>query len=424
MKMRQTFLAAAVAVAAAASGARADTVLDWNGILIETVKTQNPFFQARFAAITQVAVFEAVNAVTGHYEPYLGTISPAPGASAEAAAVAAAHGVLAHYFPAQAAALDQARAASLAPIPDGTAKDLGVATGEAAAAAMVALRATDGSGSPVPYVPLPGPGYWQPTPPAFAAAALPHWGKVAPFGIESGQQFRSEAPPSLGNWRYTRDYREVQKVGGADDTHRPADRAAVARYFAAISAPQAWNQAAVQVSAARRRSLSANARTLALLNMAISDGLVSSFETKYFYSFWRPVTAIRAGDTDGNPHTSPDTAFLPFIATPAFPSYPSAHASASYAAREVLERLFGRGCHAIILSNPAVPGVTLYYTDFAGITRDVDDARVYGGIHFRFDQEAGAAQGRRVGGYVHRHNLRFRHPGHHGADSGSEGGGE
>jgi hypothetical protein len=388
--------------------ARADAVLDWNAIMVGTVSGQNPFAQARFGAITQVAVFEAVNAVTGEFRPYLGTITAPPGASAEAAAVAAAHGVLRTYFPGSAASLDAARTASLAAIADGPAKDAGIATGEAAAAALVALRATDGAGSPLPYTPLSGPGFWQPTPPAFGPAILAHWGHVTPFGIASGDQFRSEPPPALGSWRYARDYHEVRTVGGVDGTARPPDRAAVARYFAVVSALQAWNQAAAQVSAARRRSLSENARGFALLNMAINDGLISSQETKYHYHLWRPVTAIRAGDTDGNPLTTPDPAFTPYIATPAFPSYPSAHASASYAARAVLERLFGRECHAMILSSPAVPGVTLYYTSFRELTHDIDDARVYGGIHFRFDQEAGEVQGKGVGAYVYRHNLRPR----------------
>jgi hypothetical protein len=140
--------------------------------------------------------------------------------------------------------------------------------------------------------------------------------------------------------------------------------------------------------------------------MAISDGLVSVMETKYHHRLWRPETAIRAAAADGNPATEADPAFAPFIATPCFPSYPSAHASASYAARRVLERLYGRGHHAIRLSSPAVPDVTLYYTRLGQITADIDDARVYGGIHFRFDQEAGARQGARVGAWVHRENLR------------------
>jgi hypothetical protein len=391
----------------------ADTVTDWNATLLSVTSGQNPFAQARLAAITQVAVFEAVNAVTREHRPYLGTVTASPGASAEAAAAAAAHAVLKTYFPASAASLDAALASSLALVPDGAAEDAGVAVGEAAAAALVALRADDGSAAAMPYTPPSGPGFWQPTPPAFGPGILLHWGTVTPFGIVSGDQFRAGPPPALTSRRYARDYAEVKRLGGTASDARPADRAEVARFFAAVGAPGVWNQAATQVSAAQRRSLSQNARLLALLNMAINDGLISSQETKYAYHFWRPVTAIRAGDTDANPLTAPDPAFTPFVATPAFPSYPSAHASASYAARAVLERILGRGCHAIVLSNVAATGLTLYYTSFREITRDIDDARIYGGIHFRFDQEAGAVQGTRVGAYVYRHNLRRVH-GRHG----------
>jgi hypothetical protein len=401
-----TQLWVSLALLAAPAIGSADIVFDWNAIMLTTVGSQNPFAQARFAAIAQLAVFEAVNATTGDYKPYLGTITAPAGASAEAAAVAAAHRVLSTYFPGNAASLDAARASSLAMIPDGPSKVNGVAVGEAAAAAMIALRANDGSGMTMPYTPSGGPGFWQPTPPAFAPAILLHWGRVTPFGILSGDQFRSKPPPALTSGAYTRDFNEVKEVGDVNSTSRPPDRADVARFYAAATPVQVWNQVAVQVSAAHGNSLSQNARTLALLNIAINDSSISVFETKYFYQFWRPVTAIRAADTDSNPRTEPDVAFTPFIATPAFPSYPSAHASGSGAARHVLKRIFGDRRRSIKLSNPALPEVTLHYTKFRQVTDDIDDARVYGGIHFRFEQEVGASLGRDVAAYIYKHHLR------------------
>jgi hypothetical protein len=167
-----------------------------------------------------------------------------------------------------------------------------------------------------------------------------------------------------------------------------------------------WNSVARQIAAKERESLVDNARLFALLNMAMSDALVAVMDTKYHYTFWRPETAIRAGDTDGNPRTEPDASFMPFIVTPCHPSYPSAHAASSYAARRVLERLLGRDRHAITLSSPALPEIVLPYTRLERITRDIDDARVYGGIHFRFDQHAGAILGWQVGDYVVMQNLR------------------
>jgi hypothetical protein len=198
----------------------------------------------------------------------------------------------------------------------------------------------------------------------------------------------------------------VKAVGAAEGADRPKDRADVAHLYAAVGDAILWNPIARQVAASKNSSLSENARAFALLNVALSDAAVAVLDTKYHYVLWRPETAIRAGGTDGNPRTEGDPSYTPFIPTPCFPSYPSGHATSSYAAREILERLYGFKGHSITVSSPAVPGVTLKYTDFKTITADIDDARVYGGIHFRFDQEGGAELGRRLGTYVYRHSLR------------------
>jgi PAP2 superfamily len=198
-------------------------------------------------------------------------------------------------------------------------------------------------------------------------------------------------------------------VGSVNSTERPQDRANVALFYAASSPTQVFNQAAVQVAQQQGVSLSENARTLALINMAMSDSLVASFFNKYHYNFWRPETAIHAGDTDGNPKTEADPNYVPFITTPCFPSYPSNHGSAGNAAAEVLRRLYGEAGHSITLTNPAVPTITLQYSSFRQITDDISDARVYGGIHFRTDQEAGADLGRAVGTAVYKNNLRTVH---------------
>jgi hypothetical protein len=396
--------------------AQADVVLEWNEIAVNTAiaNAQNPFAQARFAAIVQLAVFEAVNAIQGDYEPYLGTVVAPDRASSDAAAIAAAHRVLRTYFPASASDLDANRATSLASIPDGPAKDDGIATGEAAAAAMIALRDNDGSTPAEFYVPGPAePGLWQATPscPINPATGLRrgnflHWRNVTPFGIPSAAEFIREAPPTLTSNRYRKDYNEVKTVGSLNSTQRPQDRADVVRFYQVSSPTFVINKAARQVSMAQGDTLSENARALALVNMAINDGLVVSFATKYHYIFWRPETAIRAGDTDGNDRTDPDFGFAPFIPTPCFPSYPSNHASGTCAGVEVLRRLYGAGGHDMTLANPVVADVVLHYTTFNQINDDVDDARVYGGIHFRFEQEEGGRLGRDVATYVYKHKLR------------------
>jgi hypothetical protein len=398
--------------------ARADVVLDWNAIAVSTLvgQGQNPFAQARFMAITQLAVFEAVNAITGDYKPYLGTAVAPMGASADAAAVAAAYHVLKNYFP-LAPNLDPAYAASLALIPNGSAKSGGIATGQAAAAQMIAVRLDDGSSPAQFYKPASiDPGVWQLTQscPAAGGVAL-QWQDITPFGVPSAPgsqawiaQFVPGPPPALTSNRYARDYNEVKRVGNisSDLTDRPQDRADVARFYATSSPSFVFNLAARQVAAAEGSSLSKNARALALLNMASNDSLVASFWMKYHYTLWRPETAIFEGNLDGNAKTDADTTFKPYILTPCFPSYPSNHGSASNSAAEILRRAFGEGGHAITMANPAVPGVTFHYNRFNEITDDISDARIYGGIHFRFDQEAGADLGRDIGTYVYKHNLR------------------
>jgi PAP2 superfamily len=406
-----------VSVLFGSAAARADVVLDWNTIAVNTAVAnhQNPFAQARYAAIVQLAVFEAVNAITGNYQPYLGTITAPPGASAEAAAAQAAYRVLRTYFPGSASTLDAQITNSLAQIPDGQAKTDGIATGDAAALAMIALRANDGSSPPQFKIPGPPvPGEWQATPSCpivngIAVGIAFQWQNVTPFGISSASDFLLDPPPALTSNRYAKAYNEVMTVGSIHSTERPQDRANVALFFAASSPTQALNQAARQVAQEQGGSLSENVRALALINMAMNDSLVASFLNKYHYNFWRPETAIHAGDTDGNPKTTADANYVPFIVTPCFPSYPSNHGSAGNSAAEILRRLYGEDGHSITLTNPAVPNIVLQYTSFKQITDDISDARVYGGIHFRTDQVAGARLGRAVGAAVLKNNLRPVH---------------
>jgi len=420
------------------SVARGDAVLQWDEIAVRTLTTQvpalSPFAQARFAAIVQLAVFEAVNATTGEYQGYLGSpmaptaapIVASVGASSEAAAIAAAHGVLVHYFPGNAAALNADRDASLAAIPDGASKTNGVAAGSAAAAALIAERVGDGA-SPLAFYLPPSPvpaGEWNITPgcPLDAGGnplggVLFNWQNVRPFGFvepASGhwsEAFRPAPPPAIDSNLYAKDYNEVKRVGGATSTERTDERATVVRFYAALSPTYLFHSVARQLAAERGDSLAANARNLALLSIATSDSLVVSFATKYHYVYWRPVTAIRAGDADDNPKTDQDAGFTPFITTPCFPSYPSNHASGSNGALETLRRFYGAAGHDISLSATiAVLGpVTLNYTSLEQISNDIDDARVYGGIHFRFDQVAGVRLGREVATAVIKDNLRKTH---------------
>ena len=363
-----------------------------------------------------------VNAITHEYEPYLGTVVAPAGASADAAAIEAAYQVLINYFPAN-PNLGPSRTASLAAIPDSQAKTDGIATGADAAAKMIALRVGDGSSPPAFYLPTSAdPGIWQMTPscPILGGVSLGgvnfQWQFITPFGVPSapGDQawigpFLPPPPPDITTSRYAKDYDEVKRVGDADSTERPQDRADVARFYAAASPALVFNSAARQIAEAQGRSLSHNARTLAILNMASSDALVVSFFTKYHYNYWRPETAIRRGDEDDNQTTDPDTTFMPFIVTPCFPTYPSNHAAGSNSAAEVLRRAYGAAGFDLTIVSAATPTIIMHYSAIKQITDDVDDARVYGGIHFRFDQDAGGTMGREIATYVYKNNLRPAH---------------
>ena len=294
------------------AAARADVVLTWNAIAVG-VPAGNPFNQARVMAATQLAVFEAINAIQGGYEPYLGTVVAPAGASADAAVIAAAHKMLKHYVPGSGAMLDTARASSLAAIPDGASKDAGVAVGEAAAAAVIAARTNDVSSVPEFYAPTStDPGEWQRTPscPAEGGTSL-HWVNLRPFGIANAADFVAGPPPALTSNEYAKNVNEVKRVGAKNSTERPQDRSDVARFYAGSSPAYVMNLAARQVAVAQGRSAIHSARALALINMAISDAAVASFATKYTYTLWRPETAIRNADLDGNSKTDADATWEP-----------------------------------------------------------------------------------------------------------------
>jgi hypothetical protein len=389
------------------SGPTDGKILDWNSIAVRTIGALPPFPSSRFMATTQVAVFEAVNAITHEYEPYLGTIAAEPGASTEAAAVAAAHGVLRAYFADQAEMLDQERDTSLATIDDSQSKLDGIAAGEAAAAAMLADRSADGSTPAEFYLPPNSAPYsWQLTASCTpAGGAFFHWRNVKPFGVESSAQFRAEPPPELTSKRWAQDYAEVSSVGAATSTERPGDRADVARIYAAQPPHIGWNSTARQLASVRHDSITKTARTFAMLNLTLSDVHITVFETKYHYKTWRPETALPRGDEDGSDLTDPVPDYAPFVVTPCFPSYPSAHGASSGGESTVLAEAYGEAGHDLTNSHPSVPGVVLHYTELQQIVHDVSDARVYGGIHFRIDQDVGEKLGRAVAQYNVRHLL-------------------
>jgi hypothetical protein len=387
-----------------------DMVLDWNATTLKTTAAApfNPPVESRNVAIVHAAMFDAVNSIVGEFQPYAVQIITPAAASPDAAAAAAAHFALVRLYPAQQATLDAAYADSLAVIADGQAKADGIAVGETVAAQILASRASDGAAEAIvtPYAPPAGPGFWTPTPPAFRSALDPGWGSVRPFLLENGAQFRPGPPPALDDLRYTRDFEEIKDIGSATSVTRTQAQTDLARFWIA-TAPQNWNPAARQAAIAQGRTLSENARAFALLNMAGADTFIASWGAKFLYNQWRPVTAIRAADTDGNAETMADPSWTPLLVTPPFPDYIAGHTTFAGAAEKVLGCAFGHHPGVTMtLTSATAPGVMPIYVTFADIANDVVDARVWGGIHWRTSSARGQRVGQRIGVYAVHHFLR------------------
>lgn len=389
-----------------------DPVIEWNMIMRTTVAPIVGFMPTRTAAMMHLAIFEAVNAIVKDYEPYLGTLEAPANASPKAAAIAAAHHTLRSLHPENGTSLDASLDASLSAIPDGTAKVHGIAVGEEAADAILAIRVNDRAAvaNLQMYVPGSEPGDWQLTPPGFVRNFFVGWGNVATFGIKDGAQFNPKPPPSIDSNKYARHYNEVKEFGSVNSTVRTQAQTDRARFYSVNLPTYVFNETASQVSVAEGKTLSENARIFALLNMSIADGLISSMASKYYYDYWRPVTAIQAGDTDGNSRTKADPNWMPLIITPPYPAYASNYASAARSAQEVLEEVFRDNGQSITLvsANSSVD-ITLHYTRFSDITDDASNARIHGGIHYRFDTDAGKRMGQRIGSYIVREHLRPDH---------------
>jgi hypothetical protein len=384
----------------------ADMVLQWNDVLLDAIRVDRtaPPVAARAMAITQVAVFDAVNAITQTYESYAVDRHGPKGASPEAAVAAAAHRALSKLFPDQRATFDAELAASLAEIPDGAAEKKGVALGRSVANEILALRRHDGADATVAYTPGTAPGDWRPTPPAFAPAQLPQWGDVTPFTMESGDQFRPAAPPALGSAEFAAAFAEVKELGAANSATRTAEQTRIAQFWingpGTATPPGHWNEVAQVVAEAEDNTLVENARLFALLNLALADAAIVSWDAKFEYDYWRPVTAIRAADTDGNPDTAADPTWTPLIPTPPFPAYTSGHSTFSAAGAAMLADFFGTDDIAFTLEseNPAAPDRS--FTSFSQAAEESGMSRIYGGIHWSFDNVRGLATGDALGHFV------------------------
>ena len=398
---------AAVAVLTAPAVARADTVTDWNvnaATALMVVGGQGPQQSVPHMAMVHGAVYDAVNAIDGSREGYLLTSRVgAPFDSKDAAAAAAAYRILLSLVPAQKATLDAQYAASLAAVPDGAAKARGIAVGEAAAAAMIAARTNDGRFGAFRFAVGSGVGVWKPVLPAFVNDPNAWLKDVRPFLVESASQFGSHGPLSPASPQYAREFDEVKSVGSAASTTRTSDQTHAARYWAE-NPPLTWTRTVRNLSTQEGLTLVENARLFAMVYMTAADSLITVWADKAKFSFWRPITAIREADTDGNADTERDENWLPLIPNPPYPEHPSGHASLSGSIVATLQDFFGTDHIGWADTNNG--GLTRSFTRFSQAIDEVIDARVWSGIHFRTADEQGARIGREVAQWRKRNYFR------------------
>lgn len=391
----------------------ADAVSDWNAIAVQATITgarPNPSGVIDIAMV-QAAIYDAVQAIERRYEPYYVEIKGASG-SPVAAAAKAARDVLVNRFPApaQVAFLDMTYQQYL--FNQGLSEtDPGVAVGARAAAGIIALRACDGSfpsPTPLPFNGGTEPGVWRPTPPNNQAMVAPWLGNVTPFTLTRPSQFRAAPPPALTSRQYARDYNEVKAVGALNYSSRDPEQTDVAHFYAGNTVV-IWNQALRDIATAHVDNIADSARLFALADLSIADALITSWNDKTYYVFWRPITAIREGENDGNPRTVGDSSWLSLINTPPYPDYTSGAVNFATAATRALEHFFGTDhmTFSVTTTNTGPTNEdTRTYNRFSDAAQDVVDARVYSGIHFRFADEAARKQGRQVARWTFRNFLR------------------
>ena len=377
--------------------AYADVITDWNERAVSAGYTARitPGASARNIAMVHLAMFEALNSIEPRYTPYRTRLATESSASREAAGASAAHYLMVRLYPDQAKEMDKALETSLAAVPDGPPKTEGLRLGEQAARAMLDERRADGADAANTYRPFTVAGKYVPT----VFPVMSSWGAVRPFALKSASQFIPAAPYALTSPQWAKEYAEVKKMGAKAGSARTAEQTDIARFWE-LTGPATYNPVARQLAAAKSLDVLDNARLFALFSIAASDAGVAIFNAKYKYNFWRPVTAIRNGDLDGNNATERDPSWEPFIATPMHPEYPCAHCTFQSTAARVLETLFGSNAATFTLTSTTAPGVTRKFSKLSDYVAEVVDARVYDGVHYRTSGEAGAAMGQKIGQYT------------------------
>jgi membrane-associated phospholipid phosphatase len=380
-----------------------DPVIHWNRVLLGLQASQgvqpptvHPTYEL---AVMHAAIYDAVVSIDRSAKPYLIHFAGPRGASLPAAADTAARDTLVGLYPSQQAGIDRDYAAQLAQLRAGRRKTQGIRVGDAVAHKILARRADDGSnGPPVPFTPGTNPGNYQLTPPKFQQPVFTHWPMVRPFTLERANQFRLPRPAALTSSAYAAAINEVKTLGVGQGSTRTPDQTQIGQFW---NPPiwGFWNQIAQTAALAHHSTLSQNARTFALLNLTFADSAIAFYDSKYAYDLWRPVTAVRMADTDGNPATAADSSWTPLVATAPDPSYPGAHSTISTAGAAVLSSIYGPRLDFAVTS-PALPGVQRSFDSFADAAQEAGLSRIYAGVHTRLDHAAGQTLGREVARFV------------------------
>lgn len=389
--------------AANSSSSSGTIVIAWNKELLHIVQTPGAqpatVHPTRSFAILHAAIYDSVVSITRDAPPYLFSVSAPRSARADAAAAIAGHDTLTALYPKMKAALDQQLANELTTIPDGTGKQQGIQVGHAVAARLIAMRANDGSaGTPPPFVPGNQPGNYQPTPPKFVAPVFTDWGNVTPFVLNNASQFRPAPPPALTSQAYAQALNEVESLGQNTSTTRTSDQTVIGKFWAG-PIWNTWNEIAENAASAHHTNLETTARLFAVLNLSFADSTIAFYDAKYHYQLWRPVTAIREANTDGNPATTGNPNWTPLAATAPDPTYPGAHSTISATGASVLSAFFGNQ-DQIRVTSDVLPGVVRTFGSYNDVATEAGLSRIFAGQHTRIDHEAGLTLGHAVGQFA------------------------
>lgn len=389
-----------------------DVVLHWNEVTLQVIKDERtpPPMAARNLAMVHAAMYDAINGIYQTHTPFRVRAHNVEDTSPEAAASVAAHRILTSLYPCQQERFDNALDDALDALPAGTTRQRGVVLGQRVADRYLAWRRDDGSNRRAADAPGREPGVWQRTPPDYRPGMLPQWGSVTPFAISRPADFKVPPPPSLTNPLYTAAFFEVKALGARNSRARTAEQTLIAQFWAddsgTVTPPGHWNRIAQVVARDRALTVAENARLFALLNLALADAGIVCWHYKFGYNYWRPITAIREADRDGNPDTERDPAWESLLKTPPFPSYVSGHSTFSGAAAAALAGFFGTDNLRFTTTSDGTPGVRRTFERFSDAAAEAGRSRIYGGIHWEFDNSEGLRAGKAIADAIGRTLLR------------------